>query len=141
VYFEPPHRLDQQVRDFVVTLRAAADPRLDPVFSSVGLRSLVGIGLEERILPSLEAATGELERYIELGCRKLIVDCTRLTHISSYGLGVLIRLHKKLATKGGDVKLANVSGAVPKILSMTRLNKIFEIYPTLDDARQAFRQG
>ncbi|MGB7492059.1 MAG: type IV pili methyl-accepting chemotaxis transducer N-terminal domain-containing protein, partial [Thermoanaerobaculia bacterium] len=63
VYFEPPHHLDQQIRDFVVTLRAAADPRLDPVFSSVGLRSLVGIGLEERILPSLEAATGELERY------------------------------------------------------------------------------
>ncbi|MGB5343924.1 MAG: ATP-binding protein [Thermoanaerobaculia bacterium] len=63
VYFEPPHRLDQQVRDFVVTLGAAADPRLDPALSSVGLRSLVGIGLEERILPSLEAATGELERY------------------------------------------------------------------------------
>jgi two-component system sensor kinase FixL len=63
VYFEPPHVLDQQVRDFVVTLRAAADPSLDPVFSSVGLRSLVGIGLEERILPSLEAATTELERH------------------------------------------------------------------------------
>lgn len=88
-----------------------------------------------------EEFVGELERAIGLGCRKLIVDCTRLTHISSYGLGVLIRLHKKLATKGGDVKLSNVSGAVPKILSMTRLNKIFEIYPTLDDARQAFRNG
>ncbi len=61
---------------------------------------------------------GELERAIELGCRKLIVDCTRLTYISSYGLGVLLRLRKRLAEKGGD----------------------FEIYPTLDDARRAFTE-
>ena len=83
---------------------------------------------------------GELERAIELGCRKLIVDCTRLTYISSYGLGVLVRLHKRLAAKGGDVKLSNVSGAVPRVLTLTRLNKIFEMYPTLDDARRAFKE-
>jgi anti-sigma B factor antagonist len=88
-----------------------------------------------------EDFVGELERAIELGCRKLIVDCGRLTYISSYGLGVLVRLHKKLAAKGGDVKLANVSGTVPRILSMTRLNKIFEIYENLDDARLAFRSS
>jgi anti-anti-sigma factor len=83
---------------------------------------------------------GELEKAVDLGCRKLIVDCTRLSYISSYGLGVLIRLHKKLAAKGGDVKLANVSGAVPRILAMVRLDKIFEMYPTLDDARRAFHE-
>lgn len=63
IYFEPPHLLDQQVRDFVRTLRAAVDPELHSIQSSVGLRSLVGIGLEERILPSLDAATGEFESY------------------------------------------------------------------------------
>jgi anti-anti-sigma factor len=87
-----------------------------------------------------EQFVGELERVIELGCRKLIVDCTRLTYISSYGLGVLGRLHKNLAAKGGDVKLANVSGAVPRLLSIARMNKIFDIYPTLEEARHAFRE-
>jgi anti-anti-sigma factor len=83
---------------------------------------------------------GELERFVELGCRKLIVDCKRLTYISSYGLGVLGRLHKKLAAKGGDVKLANVSGAVPRLLSITHIDRIFDIYPTLEEARLAFRE-
>ena len=87
-----------------------------------------------------EQFVGELERAIELGCCKLIVDCTRLTYISSYGLGVLGRLHKKLAAKGGDVKLANVSGAVPRLLSIAHMDKFFEIYPTLEDARRAFRE-
>ena len=39
----------------------------------------------------------ELERYVDLGIRKLIVDCSRLTRITSYGLGVLLGLHKRLA--------------------------------------------
>jgi anti-sigma B factor antagonist len=83
---------------------------------------------------------GELEKAVDLGCRKLIVDCSRLNYISSYGLGVLIRLHKKLASKGGDVKLANVGGAIPRLLEMVRLDRIFAMYPTLEDARRAFQE-
>ena len=52
------------------------------------------------------------DRFIQAGCRKLIVDCTRLTYISSYGMGVLVRLHQKLAKRGGDVKLAAALGAL-----------------------------
>lgn len=81
---------------------------------------------------------GELERYLELGIRKLIVDCTRMTRISSYGLGTLLSLHKRLATKGGDVKLASVSGVVGKVIHVTRLGEVFQIYSTVEDARQAF---
>ena len=81
---------------------------------------------------------GEIERFLELGMRKLIVDCTRLTRISSYGIGTLIRLHKQMAKKGGDVKLAKVSGIVGKVVGMTGLESILQIYPTVEDARQAF---
>ena len=80
----------------------------------------------------------ELGRYIELGSRKLIVDCTRLTRISSYGLGALVSLHRRLAKQGGDVKLANVSGVVGKLIEMFSLGTLLQIYPTVDDARRAF---
>lgn len=80
----------------------------------------------------------ELERYIELGSRKLIVDCTRLTRISSYGLGVLVSLHRRLARQGGDVKLAHVSGIVGKMIEMFKLADVLHIYPTVEDARLAF---
>ena len=92
------------------------------------------------IAATADQFVGELDQFVQLGCRKLIVDCTRLTYISSFGLGVLVRLHKKLAARGGDVKLAAVSGAIPTVLSMVRLDRVFEIYPTVDDAREAFRK-
>ena len=87
---------------------------------------------------SADEFVGELERYVELGISKLVVDCTRLTRISTYGLGILVLLHKRLAKQGGDIKLASVAGIVGKAIKMTGLGALLEIYPTVDDARQAF---
>ena len=81
----------------------------------------------------------ELESLIEDGQTKIIVDCTRLEHITSYGLGVLVRLHTKLAKRGGSVKLACVKGLIEKLLAITRLNSIFEIYPDVNRARLMFQ--
>ena len=44
----------------------------------------------------------ELETLVQSGIRKLIVDCKKLRFISSFGVGVLVKLSKKLAEKGVD---------------------------------------
>lgn len=82
---------------------------------------------------------GELEKLVQAGIRKLIVDCKKLRFISSYGVGVLIRLHNKLATHGGDVKLAAVDSGVMRLLEVVNLNRLLHIYANVDDAREAFR--
>jgi len=81
----------------------------------------------------------DLEKLVDAGVRKIIVDCGKLTYISSFGLGVLLRLHKRLQQHGGDVKLASIEGIVPQALQLTRLDKFFEIYPDVNRARLAFR--
>ncbi len=86
-----------------------------------------------------EQFVGDLDRFIELGIRKLIVDCTRLTHVSPYGMGILLTLHRRMAAKGGDVKLAAVHGAVARLLAAAGPEKTFAMYRTVDDAREAFR--
>jgi anti-anti-sigma factor len=80
-----------------------------------------------------------LGRLIEAGQTKIIVDCTQLEYLSSYGLGVLVRLHSKLAKRGGDVKLACVKGLIKQVLNVTHLNSLFEIYPDVNRARLMFR--
>ena len=82
----------------------------------------------------------ELDRFVELGARKLIVDCTRVTYVSSYGIGILVTLHKRLRKNDGDVKLASVPGVVAKVVRMTALERLLQIYPTVQDACQAFRE-
>ena len=47
----------------------------------------------------------DLQRLVEAGARKLVVDCARLGYISSVGIATLIRMHKRLA----DLKALGVT--------------------------------
>jgi anti-anti-sigma factor len=93
------------------------------------------------LFESQQGFVQDLDRYIDLGARKLIIDCTELTRISSYGLGTLTLLHGRLADKGGKIKLASVAPVVGKVIDMTGLGTMLPIYPTVDDARRAFDGG
>ena len=93
----------------------------------------------------LNAETGaeflrQLEVLVDSGVTKIIVDCTQLNYISSYGIGVLVRLHNKLASRGGDVKIAAPKSMVLKALNLMRIGKILEIYPDVNQARLFFRE-
>jgi anti-sigma B factor antagonist len=81
----------------------------------------------------------KLERLIEAGLRRIIVDCSALDYISSLGIGVLVRLHKRLAAEGGDVKLAGIKSKVIQILSLVHLDSVLDIYPDVNRARLEFR--
>jgi len=82
---------------------------------------------------------GQLESLIDAGLTRIIVDCTRLDYISSYGIGVLVRLHNKLAHHGGDVKIAAAKSKVLQVLTLMRIGKVLDIYPDVNRARLAFR--
>ncbi len=69
----------------------------------------------------------QLEALVDAGVKKIIVDCTGLDYISSYGIGVLMRLHKKLTKHGGDVKIASPKGFVLKVLHIARLDTLLSI--------------
>lgn len=81
----------------------------------------------------------EVLGLIDGGQAKIIVDCEKLSYISSYGLGVLLRLHKRARTAGGDVKIANIHSRVAELLNLVHLNRIFDIYPDVNRARLEFR--
>ncbi len=80
-----------------------------------------------------------VEKLVDAGLKKMIVDCDKLDYISSSGLAVLVRLHNRMKRQGSDVKLASVKGPMPDVLEVTGLNKLFEIYPDVNRARLAFR--
>ncbi|MCP4379172.1 MAG: STAS domain-containing protein [bacterium] len=81
----------------------------------------------------------QILKLIDGGIRKIIIDCERLTYISSWGLGVLLRLHKRAKTAGGEVKIAAVHSRIVDVLNITHLNRVFGIYPDVNRARLEFR--
>jgi anti-sigma B factor antagonist len=81
----------------------------------------------------------QLESLVDTGVTNIIVDCTRLDYISSFGVAILVRLHNRLKQHGGDVKIAAAKSMVLKVLTIMHMGQLFEIYPDVNQARLAFR--
>ncbi len=82
----------------------------------------------------------KIEALVEGGIRRIIVDCDHLQFLSSMGMAGLMRLHKRMARAGGDVKVANVHSIIADVLRIARLDKLLAIYPDVNQARLAFRE-
>ena len=63
-----------------------------------------------------------------------IIDISELRYINSSGIGVLITILTKFRNKGGDVYLMKPSESVKKLLVITKLNAIFQIVDSEEDA-------
>jgi anti-sigma B factor antagonist len=83
--------------------------------------------LKQRILDALEA-----------GDRKFLVDFTRTGYIDSSGLGVLVSLSKKIRDQGGDLRLAGLNEDLKTLFELTKLDTLFGISDSPDEALTAF---
>lgn len=79
-----------------------------------------------------------LNNLLDQGKKKIVVDLSRVTSLNSSGMGTLISGYTMVKDSGGALKLANVTVKIQSLLSMTRLNQIFEIYNSVDEAVQSF---
>ncbi len=57
----------------------------------------------------------------------LVMDLENLPAISSRHLGLMIAIHKALGDRCGKLRLRNVSGAVRRLLDLTRTSRFFEM--------------
>lgn len=63
-----------------------------------------------------------------------IIDISELRYINSSGIGVLITILTKFRNKGGDVYLMKPSDNVKKLLVITKLNAIFQVVQSEEEA-------
>ena len=68
------------------------------------------------------------------------IDISDLRYINSSGIGVLITILTKFRNKGGEVILVNPSEHVKKLLIITKLNAIFTIVNTIEEARATIKK-
>lgn len=71
------------------------------------------------------------------GQKHLIVDMEKVTYMDSSGFATLLSATRRLRPQGGTVNLVKCSGAIDRILRITRLNTIFGIYDSAEDALKA----
>ncbi len=82
--------------------------------------------------------TGELdERLYALlgkGTKNAIVDLSGCEWINSSGLSILIHHYKKFRDAGGELKLANLTDKIERIMVISRLTEVFKVYDSVEKA-------
>jgi anti-anti-sigma factor len=61
-----------------------------------------------------------------------VIDLAKLEYVSSAGLGVLLKTHKRLMGSGNGIKLVNVSHHIHDIFRYSGFDKLFEIVSASD---------
>ena len=70
---------------------------------------------------------------------KFVLDFSGVAHMSSSALGMLITLHKRLREKGGELRLCGIQPAILEVFVITRLNEIFTICQSREQALQTLK--
>ncbi len=79
----------------------------------------------------------ELDRLLGKRVHYFVLDLGSVGFMDSAGLATLVRLYKRVRIGEGDVRLAAVPPQVMEVLTLTRLDRVFEISPTADEAARA----
>lgn len=73
----------------------------------------------------------------EAEVKKVIMDIAKLEFLDSAGLAVFISAYKKMSVENGKLAICGLRGQPRNIFEISNMQKIIDVYPTLDDALAA----
>lgn len=82
-------------------------------------------------VPKFEQA---LEKIIQEGCSRIVLDLSDLEYVSSAGLGAIIGHIRQVRRNSGDIKVGGYSPLVYNILSTFGFTSVFETYRSPEEA-------
>ena len=81
----------------------------------------------------------ELQPLLESDRPRLVLDCSQVRHMDSAGVEMLLQCMQETMKRDGDLKLAAISPESAVILELMRVDRLFEIFNTPDEAVQSFQ--
>ena len=75
---------------------------------------------------------------LEAGERRFVIDFSRTGYIDSSGLGALVTISKQVREQGGEMRLAGLNDDLRTLFELTKLDTLFAITDTSEQALAAF---
>lgn len=91
--------------------------------------------LDAKAAPDLKERISE---KIGQGHTRVLVNLSDITYLDSAGLGVLVSGLKIATRSNGDLRMWGLQEEVKNIFQLTRLNKVFQIFDTEDQAMASY---
>jgi anti-sigma B factor antagonist len=76
----------------------------------------------------------ELMSLIHKKVSSLIIDFKEVSYIDSSGIATFVEGLKAMRAYGGRLKFLGISNGIREIFNFSKLDKVFEIFKTIDDA-------
>ncbi|HEY7615989.1 MAG TPA: STAS domain-containing protein [Terriglobales bacterium] len=95
--------------------------------------------LGERLGPSeLALLRQEMQQVLQAEQPRVVLDLSTLRYMDSPAIDTLIHCLSAVVRADGELKLAALSPQAAAILAITRVDRFFEIFPTVEDAVKSF---
>ena len=69
---------------------------------------------------------------------KVVLDVGRMQFVDSSGLGAILSCLRQVSARGGDLKLCCMTRQVRSAFELVRMNRIFDVFETREEAVRAF---
>jgi anti-anti-sigma factor len=80
----------------------------------------------------------ELQPLLESDRPRIVLDCSQIQDVDSAGIEMLLHCTEEAMKRNGDLKLAAMSPAAAVILELTRVDRLFEVFDTTEEAVRSF---
>lgn len=88
--------------------------------------------------PQFEAA---VQSAIDAGQRRIVIDCEKLSYISSAGLGVFMGFVEEVRDEGGDIKICGLSEKARQPFEILGFDSLFDFCPDVESAKSRFGEA
>jgi anti-sigma B factor antagonist len=75
----------------------------------------------------------ELLRQIDAGHAQIVLDLSSTDFMDSSGLGALVSAVKRIGSRG-TLAIAGANGAVARLFTLTRMDRVFALHPSVGAA-------
>jgi anti-sigma B factor antagonist len=80
----------------------------------------------------------EVNKLLEADRKSILLNLDKVSYMDSAGIGELVACFKRASEAGAKLKLLNPSGRVSDLLSLTKLQQVFEIFSEEKEALVSF---
>jgi len=78
------------------------------------------------------------DKLVQSKSEKVVINLQKVAYIDSSGLATLVEILKNFKSFGGRLRLCNLSSKVKSLFEITKLEKLFDIKESEEEAVQAF---
>ena len=88
--------------------------------------------------PFMQEMNETLHRLIDEGKKNIVADMSGVSLVTSSGIGIMISAYTTMKNAGGEIKFCQISDKVRGVLSITKLDGVFDYFETVDEALKSF---